>query len=71
MRRVLEEQHALSGLFIAHLLSRNMRIEEDWWTNFSTPARNGWHGLFCCSSTMATKATRKSSSEVSQQILAG
>ena len=29
MRRVLEEQHALSGLFIAHLLSRNMRIEED------------------------------------------
>src|SRR5260370_38490119 len=29
MRRVLEEEPALSGLFIAHLLSRNMRVEED------------------------------------------
>jgi CRP-like cAMP-binding protein len=29
MLRVLQEEHALSGLFISHLLSRNMRIEED------------------------------------------
>jgi CRP-like cAMP-binding protein len=29
MLRVLQEQHALSGLFISYLLSRNMRIEED------------------------------------------
>jgi len=29
MLRVLQEERALSGLFISHLLSRNMRIEED------------------------------------------
>src|SRR5882762_1591338 len=29
MLRVLQEEHALSGLFISYLLSRNMRIEED------------------------------------------
>jgi CRP-like cAMP-binding protein len=29
MLRVLQEEHTLSGLFISHLLSRNMRIEED------------------------------------------
>ncbi len=29
MLRVLQEEHALSGLFISHLLSRNMRVEED------------------------------------------
>jgi len=29
MLRVLQEQHALSGLFISYLLSRNMRVEED------------------------------------------
>jgi CRP-like cAMP-binding protein len=29
MARVLHEQHALSDLFIAHMLTRNIRIEED------------------------------------------
>jgi CRP/FNR family cyclic AMP-dependent transcriptional regulator len=29
MMRVLQEQPALSGLFISYLLSRNMRVEED------------------------------------------
>ena len=29
MVRVLQEERALAGLFIAHLLSRNVRIEED------------------------------------------
>jgi CRP/FNR family cyclic AMP-dependent transcriptional regulator len=29
MLRVLQEEPALSGLFISYLLSRNMRIEED------------------------------------------
>ncbi len=29
MLRVLQEEHALSGLFISHLLTRNIRIEED------------------------------------------
>lgn len=29
MRRVLRAQHALSDLFISHMLSRNIRIEED------------------------------------------
>jgi CRP-like cAMP-binding protein len=29
MLRVLQKERALSGLFIAHLLSRNLRIEED------------------------------------------
>jgi len=29
MERVLHEQHAMSDLFIAHMLARNIRIEED------------------------------------------
>ncbi len=29
MLRVLQAEHALSGLFISHLLTRNIRIEED------------------------------------------
>jgi CRP-like cAMP-binding protein len=29
MRRLLHEEHALSDRFIAHLLTRNIRIEED------------------------------------------
>jgi CRP/FNR family cyclic AMP-dependent transcriptional regulator len=29
MLHVLHEEHALSGLFIAHLLLRNIRIQED------------------------------------------
>ena len=29
MRRLLHEQHALSGRFLAHMLARNIRIEED------------------------------------------
>ena len=39
--RMLRDQPTFSELLLHHLLCRNIRIEEDWWTNSSILARNG------------------------------
>jgi len=48
MMRVLHAEHALSDRFMAYILSRNIRVEEDLIDQLLTPARNGWLGRFCC-----------------------
>jgi CRP/FNR family cyclic AMP-dependent transcriptional regulator len=48
MVRLLHKQHALSDRFIAHILARNIRIEEDLIDSCSTPVRSAWRGRSCC-----------------------
>ena len=41
MKRVLHEEHAFSDHFIAYMLERNTKVEEDLVTNSSITARSG------------------------------
>ena len=43
--RVIHEEPAFAELFIAHLLHRNSRVEEDLVDQCSIRARNAWHVL--------------------------
>jgi CRP-like cAMP-binding protein len=52
MMPTLHEQSALSDRFIAHMLARNIRIEEDLVDQLFDSARNGWREP--CSSSHAT-----------------
>jgi CRP-like cAMP-binding protein len=45
--RVIHEEPAFAELFIARLLARNSRVEEDLVINRLIRARNAWHGPFC------------------------
>jgi CRP-like cAMP-binding protein len=60
MVRVLHGEHEFSDRFIAHMLARNIRVEEDLGgPSCLTPARNGWRALCCCSRAMVRRASRK------------
>src|ERR1700724_1527560 len=59
MMLALHQEHALSDLFTAYLLGRNIRYEEAWLTNLSIPAKRDWLGFCCCLLTSARKACPK------------
>lgn len=44
MARVLHREHEFANMFVAYLLTRNLRYEADWWTSSLIPVRNGWPG---------------------------
>jgi len=48
MVRLLHRQHSMSDRFIAHMLARNIRIEEDRSISCSIRAKSGSHGRCCC-----------------------
>jgi CRP-like cAMP-binding protein len=58
MIRALREEPAFSEMFLAYVLSRNMRIEENLLTSSSIPVRRGWRGCFCCCPTSEKKVNR-------------
>ena len=71
MVRLLHKQHALSDRFIAHMLARNIRIEEDLSTSCSTRARSGWRGRCCCwRGTASTTSRVRAVPPISQETLA-
>ena len=63
MIRVLHAEHAFSDRFISHMLTRNIRIEEDLIDQLLTPVRNGWPALFCCSPVWQGTPTAKDASQ--------
>ncbi len=48
MMLALHREHALSDLFVAYLLSRNIRYERTWSISSSIRAKRGWLGYCCC-----------------------
>ena len=48
MIRALHAEPALSDRFIKYILSRNIRVEADLSTSFSTQRRSAWRELYCC-----------------------
>src|SRR3989475_4685597 len=72
MLRVLQEEHTLSGLFIAHLLTRNMRIEEDLVDQlFNSSEKRLARALLLLAHYGNSGKPESVVPEVSQQILAG
>ncbi len=72
MLRVLQEEHTLSGLFIAHLLTRNMRIEEDLVDQlFNSSEKRLARALLLLAHYGNRGKPESVVPEVSQQILAG
>jgi len=61
MLRVLHEEHEFSDRFIACMLGRNIRIEEDLVDQLFTitPPRNAWRALCCYSRAMGNKTRLK------------
>ncbi len=61
MIRVLHDEHAFSDRFIAYMVGRNIRIEEDLIDQLlPIPARNAWRGLSCCWPDTETMKSRNS-----------
>ena len=60
MLRVMHEEHAFSDMFLAFLVSRNMKIQADLLTSFSTPARSGWREYFSSWPSLANPVSRRS-----------
>ena len=56
--RVIHEEPAFAELFIAHLLARNSRVEEDLVDQLFNSSENGWHGSFCFWRILARKVGR-------------
>ncbi len=59
MMLALHREHTFSDLFVAHLLARNIRYEEDWSTNSSIPAKRDWLEFCSCSLTSERKTCRR------------
>ncbi len=55
MKAVLHDQPAFSELFVAYLLTRNSRIEEDLIASFSIRASGGSPACSCCCRILARK----------------
>jgi len=47
MKGVLRREQKLANMFVAHLLTRNIRYEEDLVDQFSIRTKNAWPE-FCC-----------------------
>jgi len=56
MMEALHRQHEFSDMFVAYLLARNIRYEEDLVDQLSIRAKRGWPGSFYCSPALARKA---------------
>ena len=56
MMEALHREHEVSDMFVAYLLARNIRYEEDLVDQLLIRAKNGWPGSFCCSLILARKA---------------
>jgi len=48
MMLALHREHTFSDLFVAYLLVRNIRHEEDLVDRFSIPAKSDWLGFCSC-----------------------
>jgi hypothetical protein len=48
MMEVLHEEHEFSDMFVAYLLTGNIRYERIWSTTFSIPARKDWPEYCYC-----------------------
>ena len=48
MVRQLHARPAFADRFLTHMLTRNIRIEDDLIDSCSTPPKNGWHERCCC-----------------------
>jgi CRP/FNR family transcriptional regulator, cyclic AMP receptor protein len=57
MMEALHREHEFSDMFVAYLLARNIRYEEDLVDQLFNSSEKGWPGSFCCSLTLARKAT--------------
>jgi CRP/FNR family cyclic AMP-dependent transcriptional regulator len=56
MMGALHREHELSDMFVAYLLARNIRYEEDLVDQLLIQAKSGWHGSFYCWPILARKA---------------
>jgi CRP/FNR family cyclic AMP-dependent transcriptional regulator len=63
--RVIQQEPAFSGMFIAHLLARAIRVEADSSISCSIRARNALPGCSCCWRTLARKRNPSRSSRKS------
>ncbi len=59
MLNALHREHTLSELFVAYLLARNIRYEEDLVDNSSTLVKSDWPAFCSCSLISARKALPK------------
>ena len=59
MVEVLHREHAFSDMFVAHLLTRNIRYEEDLVDSFSIPVKKDWPGYCYCWLISARKVSPK------------
>jgi len=63
MIRALHAEHALCDRFIAFMLARKIRLEEELVDQLSLiQAKEGWPVGYCCSLVMASRASLKDSS---------
>lgn len=67
MVHVLHTQHALSDRFIAHLLTRKIRIEADLSDQLFNSSENDWPGRSCCSLGTASRSRRSRPSRGSRR----
>ena len=59
MVNLFPERHGISELFLTHLLSHNIRFEEDLVDQLLTPPTSAWHGFSYCCRILARKAGPK------------
>ena len=59
MMIALHREHAFSDLFVAYLLARNIRYEEDLVDQLFNSSEKDWLVLFFCSRISARRAFRK------------
>ena len=58
MIAALQDEPVFSALFIAYLLTRNVRIEEDLIDQLFNSSENAWRAFFCCWPTSGRKGNR-------------
>src|SRR5437763_16595806 len=58
MIATLQDEPVFSALFIAYLLTRNVRIEEDLIDQLFNSSENAWRAFFCCWPTSGRKGNR-------------
>ena len=63
MMEALHREHEFSDMFVAYLLARNIRYEEDLVDQLSIRARRGWPESFFCWLISAKRAYQHCSSQ--------
>ena len=67
---MIHEEPAFAELFIAHLLARNLRVEEDLVDQLFNSVRSDWPGCFCYWRILARKGGEANLAKISQETLA-